>query len=80
MGEGSVDQWAMPKRNEHPGQCDVCGAQVNAGEGLLEASEDRRGYTILCPEHAPAGVLDPPRTPIASKLPSIHLDGSRYER
>jgi hypothetical protein len=53
---------------------------VRAGEGIIEAIDRRPWYRILCSELAPAGALDPPAPPEASKLPSIHLDEKRYER
>jgi hypothetical protein len=49
-------------------------------EGIIEPDGSAGGYSLLCPEHAPQGVLDPPKPPDASKLPSIHLDEQRYER
>jgi hypothetical protein len=70
----------MTKRNPYDGHCSVCHAQVHALEGVVEASDVRPFYRILCPEHMPAGALDPPKPPVASKLPSIHLGDERYER
>jgi hypothetical protein len=58
----------------------VCHAQVRALEGVVEASEVWPWYLILCPEHVPVGVLDPPKPPAASRLPSIHLGDERFER
>jgi hypothetical protein len=71
---------AMAKRNQHDGPCHVCGTTVRALEGVLEADDSRHGYRILCPEHAGVGLLDPPRPPTISKLPSIHRDDTRFER
>jgi hypothetical protein len=70
----------MAERNTWDGVCGVCGAQVRALEGIVEASGGRKGYRILCPEHMPAGGLDAPKPPEASRLPSIHLGEERYER
>lgn len=70
----------MAKRNPYDGYCGVCHAQVRALEGVVEATDVRPWYRILCLEHAPAGALDPPRPAQASKLPSIHLGDERYER
>lgn len=71
----------MAKRNLSDGHCSVCHAQVRALEGVVEASSDAwPWYQILCPEHMPVGVLDPPRPLDASKLPSIHLGDARFER
>ncbi len=71
----------MAKTNQWDGYCKVCRRHVNKGEGLLEADPDSpHGYSILCVEHAPAGVLDPPKPPQTSKMPSIHLRDERYER
>lgn len=47
---------------------------------MVEADADaRRGWVILCPEHMPA---DPsvPKSPEASRLPSIHDSDERFER
>jgi len=70
----------MAKRNPYEGHCSVCQAQVRAEEGVVEATDVRPWFRILCPEHAPAGALDPPKPPAASKLPSIHLGDDRFER
>jgi hypothetical protein len=70
----------MAKRNPYPGRCSVCHAQVRALEGIIEACDSPPWYQILCPEHMPVGVLDPPKPPAASKLPSIHLGDERFER
>lgn len=70
----------MAKRNPYDGHCSVCHAQVRALEGVVEASDAWPWYLILCLEHVPAGVLDPPTPPAASRLPSIHLGDERYER
>jgi hypothetical protein len=40
----------------------------------------RKRYRILCVEHASPGALEPPKPREASKLPSIHLDETRFER
>jgi hypothetical protein len=76
----SGDVELMAKRNTRDGYCGVCRATVRALEGIVEADDSATGYRILCPEHMPAGALDPPRPPDAAKLPSIHLDEERYER
>ena len=70
----------MAKRNPYDGHCSVCHAPVRALAGVVEATAARPWYRILCPEHMPAGALDPPTPPQASKLPSIHLGDERYER
>jgi hypothetical protein len=70
----------MAKRNPYPGRCSVCKAEIRAQEGIVEACDSWPWYQILCPEHAPVGVLDPPPPPDTSKLPSIHLGDARYER
>jgi hypothetical protein len=70
----------MTKRNPYNGHYSVCHTQVRALEGVVEASDARPFYRILCPEHIPAGALNPPKPPAASKLPSIHLGDERYER
>lgn len=70
----------MANRNPYDGHCSVCRVQVRALEGVVEPSDDPPWYRILCPEHMPAGALDPPSRPAASKLPSIHLDDKRFER
>jgi hypothetical protein len=70
----------MARRNTWEWFCGVCGSRVRALEGVVEAAGPREGYQILCPEHMPAGVLDPPRPPEVSKLPSIYLGDERYER
>jgi predicted DCC family thiol-disulfide oxidoreductase YuxK len=70
----------MRKRNPYDGRCNVCGSRVRALEGLVEATDRWPFYRILCLEDAPAGALDPPPPPEASKLPSIHLDDQRFER
>jgi hypothetical protein len=54
---------------------------VRAGEGIKTPDSDaRRGYVILCVEHAPERSLEPPPPPEASKLPSIHRSEEKYER
>jgi hypothetical protein len=78
----------MAKRNPYPAHCNVCKTKIRALEGIVEALDHPPGetpgtlpgYRILCPEHMPTGVLDPPRSLDASKLPSIHLDDRRFER
>ena len=70
----------MAKRNPYPGRCSVCKAEIRAQEGIVEACDAWPWYQILCLEHIPAGVLDPPHPPDTSKLPSIHLEDARYER
>jgi hypothetical protein len=70
----------MAKRNPYDGRCTVCHAQVRALEGVVEPTDAPPWYRILCPEHMPAGALDPPKAPAASKLPSIHLGDERFER
>ncbi|MCW3020388.1 MAG: hypothetical protein JWN10_2696 [Solirubrobacterales bacterium] len=71
----------MTKSNQWDGACHVCGVRVREGEGRVVADPDaRRGFLILCPEHAPEAALEAPKPPEASKLPSIHLDEERYER
>ena len=70
----------MAKRNPYPSRCNVCKAKIRALEGIVEACDSPPGYQILCPEHMPVGVLDPPRPPDASRLPSIHLGDERFER
>ena len=64
----------MAKPNPYDGRCSVCKASVRAHEGVTEAWHRPPWYRILCLEHAPAGALDPPKPPEASKLPSIHVD------
>jgi hypothetical protein len=70
----------MAKRNPYPSRCNVCKAKIRALEGIVEACDSPPGYQILCPEHMHVGVLDPPRPPDASRLPSIHLGDERFER
>ena len=70
----------MAKLNPYPGPCSVCKTEVRANEGIVEAIDVRPWYMILCPEHMPVGVLDPPRPSDASKLPSIHTGDERFER
>lgn len=70
----------MAKRNTWDGYCAVCRVKVRALEGIVEADGAASGYRILCPEHMPEGILDPPTPPDAARLPSIHLDEERYER
>jgi hypothetical protein len=70
----------MARRNERDGYCSVCRVWVRALEGIIEPDGSAGGYSLLCPEHAPKGALDPPKPPDAPKLPSIHLDEKRYER
>jgi hypothetical protein len=77
---GVNDGGLMAKRNPYDGLCSECHAQVRALEGVIEASDVRPFYRILCPEHMPIGALDPPKPPQASKLPSIHLGDERFER
>jgi hypothetical protein len=73
-------QEQMAERNTWDGFCSVCGAQVRALEGIVEASDGGRRYRILCAEHVPAGSLDAPKPPEVSRLPSIHMGDERYER
>jgi hypothetical protein len=70
----------MARRNTWDGFCAECGSRVRALEGVVEDAGPGEGYRILCPAHAPAGALDPPAPPEASKLPSIYLEDERYER
>ena len=70
----------MAKRNPYEGSCTICRVPVRAFEGVVEPTGRWPWYRILCPEHMPAGALDPPTRPAASKLPSIHLDDERFER
>ena len=70
----------MAKRNTWDGPCGVCGVQVRAFEGIIDTVGPAGGYRILCAEHMPAGSLDPPKPPDASRLPSIHVGEERYER
>lgn len=70
----------MAKRNPYDGQRSVCETKVRALEGIVEEWDRPRWYRVLCPGHAPAGALDPPKPPAASKLPSIHLPDGRFER
>lgn len=70
----------MAKRNPYEGRCSVCKARVRANEGITEASQRPPFYRILCVEHAPAGALEAPRPPEASRLPSIHVDQPRPKR
>jgi len=70
----------MAKRNPYDGRCSICGSQVRALEGVVESLDAPPWYRILCAEHMPAGALDPPKPPPASKLPSIHLGDERFER
>jgi hypothetical protein len=70
----------MARRNLHDGRCAACGRRVRALEGVLEQKPAWPFFSILCPEHAPAGALDKPRPVEASKLPSIHLGDERFER
>ncbi|MFI4984773.1 MAG: hypothetical protein ACHQAV_02145 [Solirubrobacterales bacterium] len=71
----------MAKSNDWDGYCDVCRRPVRAGEGIKTPDSDaRRGYLILCVEHAPEGSLNRPRPPEAAKLSSIYLDDDKYER
>jgi hypothetical protein len=74
------DAERVTKRNTRDGYCGVCRVRIRALEGIVEADDSVSGYRILCPEHMPDGVLDPPKPPDASRLPSIHLDEERYER
>jgi hypothetical protein len=54
---------------------------VREGEGRVITDPDaRRGFLILCPEHAPEAALDAPKPPEASKLPSIHVGEEKFER
>ncbi len=69
----------MAKRNTWDGFCGVCGSQVRALEGLVEAVAPGEGYRILCPEHAPAGVLDPPKPPEVSQT-ALHPPRGRALR
>jgi hypothetical protein len=71
----------MAKRNEFDGYCSVCGEAVRADDGFVIPDPDaRRGYLILCVEHAPEASTAPPSPPEASKLPSIHRGEEKYER
>jgi hypothetical protein len=71
----------MPaERNRYDGVCGVCGAFVRKNEGVVDPVATRKGYRILCVEHASPGALEPPKPREASKLPSIHLDEARFER
>ena len=70
----------MAQRNTYDATCHVCGAQVRANEGVVEAVKSRTGYRILCLEHAPIGSLEPPKPREASPMPSIHLQDARFER
>ncbi len=70
----------MAKRNPYDGRCSVCNVDVRALEGVIEAADAWPWYRILCPEHMPEGLLDPPKRPGASRLPSIHLEDERFER
>lgn len=70
----------MAQRNTYDGTCHVCGGAVRANEGVVEAIKSRRGYRILCLDHAPIGSLEPPKPREASTLPSIHLQDARFER
>ena len=70
----------MSQRNAYEGTCHVCGGVVPANEGVVEAVKSRKGYRILCVEHATAGSLEPPKPHEASTLPSIHLQDARFER
>lgn len=46
----------MAKRNEFDGYCSVCGEAVRADDGFVTPDPDaRRGYLILCVQHAPGG-------------------------
>jgi hypothetical protein len=77
---GVDDGGLMAKRNPYDGHCSECHAQVRALEGVIEASDAWPWWRILCPEHVPAGALEPPKPLEASKLPSIHLGDERFER
>ncbi len=75
----------MAKRNSHAGPCSICGVTVGAGEGIVTHDPEsphahRRGYLILCVEHADERSFEPPAPPEASKLPSIHRGEEKYER
>jgi len=71
----------MAKSNQWDGYCHVCRVPVREGEGRVITDPDaRRGFLILCPEHAPEAALDAPKPPEASKLPSIHVGEEKFER
>jgi ferredoxin len=70
----------MANRNRYDARCSVCHVHIRASEGLVQPTDARPPYRILCPEHVAAGSLDPPRPIEASKLPSIHLGDERFER
>jgi hypothetical protein len=71
---------SMAQPNAYEGTCHVCGVAVRANEGVVDAVKSRKGYRILCLEHAPAGSLEPPKPREASTLPSIHLQDAHFER
>jgi hypothetical protein len=71
----------MAKPNKRDGFCDVCKRSVRAGEGRMMPDTDvRRGYLILCVDHAAEVSFESPRPPEVAKLPSIHQDEQKYER
>jgi hypothetical protein len=75
----------MAKRNPYAGHCSICGVAVGVNEGIVYYDPEsphahRRGYLILCVEHSPEGIFEPPAPPEASKLPSIHRGEDKYER
>ena len=65
-------------RNRFDGWCEECRAVVRAGQGICVRDESaRRGYVVLCLEHAPeawGNQLALPVRPDAARLPSIHVD------
>lgn len=75
----------MAKPNDYAGSCSICGVPVNANEGIKVYDPDslhagRRGYLILCVEHAHENSHERPAPPEVAKLPSIHRDEAKYER
>ncbi|HEV7943834.1 MAG TPA: hypothetical protein VGP17_13680 [Solirubrobacteraceae bacterium] len=70
----------MAKRNTWEGFCGVCRRKVRALEGIVQDLGPGKGYRLLCAEHVPAGALDPPVPPEASRLPSIYGGDEQYER
>lgn len=79
--------WLVASRKRHPtrwwrrtGRLSVR-TQDYANEGLSGGSQPA-SWRILCTEHAPNEVLDPPKPSLAPKLPSIHTGGhqERYWR
>jgi len=71
----------MAKSNQWDGRCHVCRVRVRKGEARVIPDPDaRRGFLILCPEHASEAALEAPKPPEASRLPSIHVGEEKYER